>query len=91
MSDQVIRQEAVKGMARLIGDVARFQAFESGVVQSTLNVSNPPTDAELTAEFGNAADNRDVIVINDNGAGANYWLITSEGSAWLYVALSVTL
>lgn len=61
---------------------------EVGQIRSTLDVSNPPTAAELTGEFGAVGEFRDIVIINDNGGGANYWLVFSDGADWLYVALS---
>lgn len=48
------------------------------------NVSNPPTDAQLDALYGTPAvvGKGFVALINDNGVGANFYLVTSDGSAW---------
>lgn len=60
------------------------------VQQSIANVSNPPTATELNTEFGTAAAAGAgfIALINDNNGGANYWLVTSDGASWLYVALT---
>lgn len=51
---------------------------------STADVSNPPTDAELDAEFGTPATvgSGFTAVINDNGGGANFYQVTSDGTNW---------
>ena len=50
------------------------------------NISNPPTDAELDAIFGDPDDVGAgyVVLINDAGAGANEYLVWSDGSSWWY-------
>jgi hypothetical protein len=60
---------------------------------STADVSNPPTGAELDAAFGTPADVGAgwIAILNDNGAGANVYLILSDGSNWWYVALTRAL
>ena len=51
-----------------------------------INISNPPTDAELDAIF----DTPDVVgagfvaLVNDAGAGANEYLVWSDGTSWWY-------
>lgn len=63
------------------------------LVKSTLNVSNPPTDAELDAGFGAPATlpvNFGAI-IDDNGAGANLWLVYAVGTKWGYTALTIAV
>lgn len=51
---------------------------------SEANVSNPPTAAQLTALFGTPATvgKGFTSLINDNGAGANFYLVSSDGSNW---------
>jgi len=59
------------------------QKTSSGVV-STLDVSNPPTDAELDAEFGTPATVGAGYrrFIDDNGAGTNFYEAVSDGTNW---------
>lgn len=54
------------------------------------NVTNPPTDAELDTAFGEPADVGAgfVGVLDDAGAGANVWLVASDGANWWYVAMT---
>ncbi len=54
------------------------------LVISTPNVSNPPTDAELDAAFGTAAEVGAgfIRLIDDNAAGADFYLVASDGSNW---------
>jgi len=56
-------------------------------IVSTANVSNPPAAAELTQLFGDASNGFRAIV-DDSGAGTNYWLIERSGNSWLYAALT---
>jgi hypothetical protein len=67
-----------------------FQARTTPVLVSTANVSNPPTDAELDAEFGTpaAVGAGYARVINDAGADANNYWVVSNGISWWYVALT---
>lgn len=61
-----------------------------GLETSSANVSNPPTDAELDAEFGTPATVGDgfVALLDDNGADANVYLVGSNGTSWWYTALT---
>lgn len=63
------------------------------LVLSTANVSNPPSDAELDTAFGTpaAVGAGFMALLNDNGGGANEYLIWSDGSAWWYVAGTVAV
>jgi hypothetical protein len=57
---------------------------------STANVSNPPTDAELDTEFGTPATVGAgyQAIVNDNNAGTNVYIITSDGANWWYAAMT---
>jgi hypothetical protein len=74
------RLEALERMART-GTTVQIEAFET-------NVSNPPTDAELDSALGEPADVGVgyTAIINDNGAGANCYLVWSDGANWWYEA-----
>lgn len=50
----------------------------------TDNVSNPPTDAELDAIFGEPAEVGAgfMAVIDDNGADTNVYIVYSTGVSW---------
>lgn len=58
-----------------------------GVVtkHSTVDVSNPPTDAELDSAFGTpAAVGAGFLAgIDDNGGGVNVYLVYSTGAVWV--------
>lgn len=49
-----------------------------------INVSNPPTDAELDAAFGTppTVGKGWSRHINDNGAGLNFYRIVSDSTSW---------
>lgn len=57
---------------------------------STVDVSNPPTSAELTALFGDAT-NGFCAVIDDGGAGTTFWKIERVNGAWLYTSFSLAV
>jgi hypothetical protein len=49
------------------------------------NVSNPPTDAELTAAYGAQADGF-VKLLDDGGAGTTVYLVFRANSKWWHIA-----
>ncbi len=57
---------------------------------STAAVSSPPTDAELDAEFGEPADVGPgfTAIVDDGGAGSTFYLVTTDGTNWLYTSLT---
>jgi hypothetical protein len=61
-----------------------------GMVYSPVNVSNPPTDAELDTAYGTPATVGAgfMRLLDDNGAGANVYLIGSDGANWWYTAMT---
>lgn len=68
-----------------------YHRFTTGdlVVRVVLpDVSNPPTDAQLDAQFGPPAEVGAgfMRVIDDNGAGSNLYLVLSDGSNWWHIA-----
>lgn len=48
------------------------------------DVTNPPTDAELDATFGTpaAVGAGFIRLLDDAGAGANFYLVASDGANW---------
>jgi hypothetical protein len=54
------------------------------LIVSTADVSSPPTDAELDAAFGAPAEVGAgfIRLINDNAAGADFYLVASDGANW---------
>ena len=70
---------------------ARIDVLETyQMPNSDANVSNPPTDAELDAAFGQPAAVGDgyIAILDDNGAGTNVWFIASDGANWWHGALT---
>jgi hypothetical protein len=57
---------------------------------STANVSNPPTDAELDALWGQPATVGAGFkaIIDDNGADANVYYVVSSGTSWWYASMT---
>jgi hypothetical protein len=62
----------------------------TGLTRSTINVSNPPTDAELDAAYGTPATvGSDFFrVVDDNDANTSVYLVHSNGTSWWYAALT---
>ncbi len=58
------------------------------LIVSTADVSNPPTDAELDAEFGTPAEVGAgfLRLIDDAAAGAHFYLVASDGANWWVLA-----
>lgn len=57
---------------------------------STANVTNPPTDAELDTAFGTPANVGAgfTAVLDDNAGGANFYIISSDGTNWWHAAMT---
>lgn len=74
---------SIDGMRHFLG-----RADVSTLKYSAANVANPPTDAELDAAFGTPAEVGAgfAATLNDNGAGANFYFVSSDGTNWWYVA-----
>jgi len=58
-----------------------------------VNVSNPPTDAELDTAFGTPATVGAgfLAIVTDTGIGGPYWLVASNGTYWLYEELTLAV
>ncbi len=56
--------------------------------RSTANVTDPPTDAELNAEFGTPVTAEDgfFAVSDDNDSDTNIRVIYTNGTSWWYSA-----
>ena len=57
---------------------------------STADVSNPPYDEELDAEFGTPATVGAgyLALVDDAGAGSAVYLVISDGTSWWYEQLT---
>jgi hypothetical protein len=66
--------------------------FSAGarVKHATDDVSNPPTDAELDTAFGTpaAVGAGFVGTLDDNAGGANFYIVSSDGTNWWYTAMT---
>ena len=72
-----------------IGSTSKFHVTNVGYVKttiSTLNCSNPPTDAELDAAFGTPATVGAgfQVIIDDQGGNTNEYYVWSDGTKWFY-------
>jgi len=54
---------------------------------SDLDVSNPPTNAELAAQFGSPEDGY-TIIIDDDGQADDVYLVTYKGGKWWIATLA---
>ena len=54
------------------------------------NVTIPPTDAELTTAAGAQPDGY-TFILDDNGAGANAYLVFRKNAKWWYVAMTAAV
>ena len=57
----------------------------------TTNVSNPPTEAELTSAFGNSPvqlGSGFIGLVDDAGAETSVWLCLTSGTTWWYESLT---
>lgn len=82
-------QELARNIEQMRNRVA--EAINANRVRvSTANVSNPPTDAELDSEFGTPATVGAGFqaIIDDNGAGANFYVVYSDGANWWYSSMT---
>lgn len=61
-----------------------------GATYSDANVSSPPTDAELDAEFGTPATVGAgfTAIVDDAGTGTTAWMVISDGTNWWYEELT---
>lgn len=60
---------------------------------SISDTSNPPTDVQLDAAFGTPASvgSGFIAILDDAGAGANVYLIGSDGTNWWHIAITKAL
>ena len=63
---------------------ATVNAGVTKLTVQTTDVSNPPTDAELDSAFGTPATVGAgwSTYIDDNGGGANFYTVVSDGTNW---------
>ena len=73
-------------------NISSFGLTAKNIVETTSDVSNPPTDAELDALFGTPATVGDgwIGVVDDDGT-ANYYLCVSSNGVWLTFAGTVAV
>lgn len=79
----VLRDDFYRVLRRT-GERQRTQETEEPPViveTSTIDVSNPPTSAQLTTAFGTVEGK--AVAIDDNGVGANYSFSIVINGAWV--------
>lgn len=87
------RDEATRGMRRLMKTVSQLQILEQGTPIYEFNVSNPPTSAELDAGIGAAANLPPGFeaFVDDAGAGVTVWKVGVVNGLWWYVAYTLAV
>ena len=87
------RDEATRGMRRLMKTVSQLQILEQGTPVYEFNVSNPPTMAELDAGIGAAANLPPGFeaFVDDAGAGVTVWKVGVVNGLWWYVAYTLAV
>lgn len=62
----------------------QFMGGDLRLQVNTPNVSFPPTDAELDAEFGTptAVGAGFIRLLHDAGGGVNFYIVASDGANW---------
>ena len=86
--------QTVQALVALERRVQRLEISDvMRVCQSTANVSDPPTDAQLDAIFGTPANLGDGFlgVIDDMGAHIDFWLVATINGAWTYVQMTLAV
>lgn len=89
-SDVVVRDirrdEAARGMKRILKSLDQLKVLEQGTPVYEINVSNPPTAAELDAGIGAAANLPPGFeaFVDDTGAGVTVWKVGVVAGAWWY-------
>jgi len=83
----------IDDLRRRVADLERANAVTPSSVPllvSTADVSDPPTDGELDAEFGEPIDLGEgfTALVDDDGAGAAVWLVMVASGSWWYVELA---
>lgn len=80
------RDEAARGMKRLLKTVSQLSVLEQGTPVYEFNVSNPPTAAELDTGIGAAASLPPGFeaFVDDAGAGVTVWRVAVVNGLWWY-------
>lgn len=89
-----IEEQFAQRIINLEREIARLKVREAyRLSQSTNNVSNPPTAAQLAGAYAAAATVGDGFpaVLDDNGAGLTAYAIYVVNGAYWYVPLTLAL
>lgn len=73
-------------LARLVSRLEHTE-YQAPLRVSAADVSDPPTDAELDAALGEPSvlGGGFRALVDDGGAGADVWLVWTDGVSWFYV------
>lgn len=74
-----------------VNKLETWEPFSNSAPLSTNDVTNPPSDAELDAAFGDAASlalDPYIAIIDDAGATTTVWLCVATNGAWFYTQLT---
>jgi len=82
--------EEKDGLRKLAPAIPNFTDTSLRILRSTANTANPPTDAQLDAALGTpaAVGTGFLALLDDNGAGANVYLLASDGTNWWIATLT---
>jgi len=78
-----------KSLSKLEARVRALEVQQMPIQQSTANVSDPPTDAQLDSAFGTAAQvgNGFIGLVHDNNQG-KLWVAFTVNGVWGYEELT---
>lgn len=84
--NDVRRDEAARGMKRILKNLDQLKVLEQGTPVYEFNVSSPPTAAELDAGIGAAASLPPGFeaFVDDAGTGVTVWKVGAVAGAWWY-------
>lgn len=70
--------------------VRNFESWEPKLDYADDAVANPPTSADIDAAFGTPSMVGEgyTAILDNNGAGTNVYLVSSDGTNWWYETLT---
>lgn len=87
INNELIGQEAISNLERLINKVASLESNDYyRPVQRTGATSNPPSQAEITALFGTPASfNSEMVGLLKDTTNGRSWIVFGDRVSWYYV------
>lgn len=92
MTNQLIQQEAITSIERLINRVSKLESNDYfRPIQATGVTSNPPTQGEITGLFGTPSSfNSEMIGLIKDTINGRSWIVFSDKISWYVVGLNGT-